>query len=76
MTKQSNHNADISNPNKGSNGTNPTYDRNQGNRGWQLNPQTPKSGGKKQARGTGELVPPYLDPYDTERAIQRRQAPF
>ncbi|MGU3295844.1 hypothetical protein GOY18_04910 [Aeromonas hydrophila] len=47
MTKQSNHNADISNPNKGSNGTNSTYDRNQGNRGWQLNPQNPKSGGKK-----------------------------
>ncbi len=47
MTKQSNHNADISNPNKGSNGTNSTYDRNQGNRGWQLNPQTPKSSGKK-----------------------------
>ncbi len=47
MTKQSNHNADISNPNKGSNGTNPAYDRNQGNRGWQLNPQTPKSSGKK-----------------------------
>lgn len=47
MTKQSNHNADISNPNKDSNGTNSTYDRNQGNRGSQLNPQTPKSGGKK-----------------------------
>jgi hypothetical protein len=35
---QSNHNADIKNPNKGNNGTNHTYDKNQGNRGKQLNP--------------------------------------
>lgn len=48
MTKQSNHNADVRNPNKGSNGTNKTYDQNQGNRGWQLNPQNPtREGGKK-----------------------------
>jgi len=33
-----NHNADISNPNKGTRGTNSTYDRNQGNRGGQMNP--------------------------------------
>ena len=32
--------------NKGSTGTNPTYDRNQGNRGDQLNPKTPKNGKK------------------------------
>jgi hypothetical protein len=37
-----NHNADIKNPNKGTNGTNDTYDHSQGNRGKQLNPnQTP-----------------------------------
>jgi len=38
----SNHNADISNANKGTNGTNKTYDQNQGNRGTQLNPQVKK----------------------------------
>ena len=40
----SNHNADIKNPNKGTSGTNKTYDQNQGNRGKQLNPnqQAPK----------------------------------
>lgn len=37
MSKKSNHQADIQNPNKGSNGTNKTYDKNQGNRGKQLN---------------------------------------
>lgn len=36
--KNKNHNADISNPNKGTKGTNSTYDRNQGNRGGQMNP--------------------------------------
>ena len=34
-TKQSNHDADIQNPNKGTSGTNKTYDKNQGNRGRQ-----------------------------------------
>ncbi len=33
-----NHPADIQNANKGTNGTNITYDKNQGNRGNQLNP--------------------------------------
>lgn len=33
-----NHPADISNANKGTAGTNITYDKNQGNRGKQLNP--------------------------------------
>lgn len=36
--KQKNHEADIKNPNKGTSGTNETYDKNQGNRGKQLNP--------------------------------------
>ena len=34
MSKKPNHNADISNPNKGTPGTNITYDKNQGNRAW------------------------------------------
>jgi hypothetical protein len=33
-----NHSADIKNANKGTHGTNKTYDQNQGNRGKQLNP--------------------------------------
>lgn len=37
MTKKSNHQGDIQNSNKGTNGTNTTYDKNQGNRGKQLN---------------------------------------
>jgi len=32
-----NHQADIKNANKGTDGTNRTYDKNQGNRGKQLN---------------------------------------
>jgi len=47
---KANHPADIKNANKGTPGTNKTYDQNQGNRGKQLNP-TPNnannSGGKK-----------------------------
>jgi hypothetical protein len=42
MGKHSNHNADIQNPNKGTDGTNKTYDKNQGNRGKQLNPDRRK----------------------------------
>jgi len=38
MSKKPNHNADIKNPNKPTEGTNTTYDKNQGNRGKQLNP--------------------------------------
>lgn len=37
-TKTPNHEADIKNPNKGTDGVNPTYSKNQGNRGKQLNP--------------------------------------
>lgn len=33
-----NHEADIKNPNKGNTGTNKTWDKSQGNRGKQLNP--------------------------------------
>lgn len=40
-----NHPADIKNPNKGTDGTNVTYDKNQGNRGKQQNPNQ-KSGKK------------------------------
>jgi hypothetical protein len=38
MSKIPNQHADIKNPNKGDVGTNKTYDKNQGNRGKQLNP--------------------------------------
>jgi hypothetical protein len=38
MTKKGNNQGDIKNPNKGTSGTNPTYDKSQGNRGKQLNP--------------------------------------
>ena len=37
-----NHSADIKNANKGTRGTNITYDKNQGNRGKQLNPNQRK----------------------------------
>ncbi len=37
-----NHNADIVNKNKGTSGTNKTYDMNQGNRGKQLQQHQPK----------------------------------
>jgi len=36
--KTRNHNSDIKNRNKGTTGTNKTYDTNQGNRGKQMNP--------------------------------------
>lgn len=35
----SNHNGDIKNANKGTSGTNKTYDHNQGNRGKQMDPK-------------------------------------
>jgi hypothetical protein len=38
MSKKPNHSGDIKNPNKGTDGTNTTYDKNQGDRGKQLNP--------------------------------------
>jgi len=38
MNKKPNHNADIKNANKRTKGTNKTYDKSQGNRGKQLNP--------------------------------------
>ncbi len=40
--KSSNHQADIKNPNKGTNGSNTIFDKNQGNRGKQLNPNQQK----------------------------------
>jgi hypothetical protein len=42
MSKVKNHEADIKNPNKGKPGTNQTYDKNQGNRGKQLDPNQKK----------------------------------
>ena len=46
MSKKSNHSADMPNANKGTPGTNKTYATNQGNRGWQMNPQNPANRGK------------------------------
>ena len=40
MTSPKNNSANQQNANKGTNGTNKAYDKNQGNRGWQMNPQT------------------------------------
>ena len=40
--KGANHEADIKNANKGTKGTNITYDKNQGNRGKQKNPNRKK----------------------------------
>ena len=49
-----NHRADIQNPNKGTPGTNTTYDKNQGNRGFQKKPltssDTGRSGTKKDSK--------------------------
>lgn len=45
--KKPNHNADIKNPNTGTSGTNITYDKNQGNKGKQLNQNQPKVEKKK-----------------------------
>jgi len=42
MSKKPNHNADIKNPNRGTTGTNKTWDKAQGNRGKQLNPSWTK----------------------------------
>ena len=38
MSKTPNHNSDSKNSNKGAIGTNKTYDKNEGNKGKQLNP--------------------------------------
>jgi hypothetical protein len=47
MTKPTNNSANQQNANKGSNGTSKAYDKAQGNRGYQMNPQNPA----KQGRG-------------------------
>lgn len=39
MSKSNNNSSNQQNANKGSNGTNKAYDKAQGNRGWQMNPQ-------------------------------------
>ena len=46
MTKPTNNSANQQNANKGSNGTNKAYDKAQGNRGWQMNPQNPANKGR------------------------------
>ena len=46
----SNNEADMQNPNKGSDGTNKAYDQNQGNKAKQLNPQQPKNDAQPQQK--------------------------
>ena len=46
MTSPRDNSANQQNANKGTHGTNKAYDKNQGNRGWQLNPQNPANRGK------------------------------
>lgn len=46
MSKSNNNSANQQNANKGSNGTNKAYDKAQGNRGWQMNPQNPANKGR------------------------------
>jgi len=46
-----NHQADIQNPNKGTPGNNKAYDKNQGNRGQQLNPNQQNRSGSKSGGG-------------------------
>lgn len=41
MSKSNNNSSNQQNANKGSNRTNKAYDKAQGNRGWQMNPQNP-----------------------------------
>ena len=50
MTSPRNNSANQQNANKGTTGTNQAYDKNQGNRGWQLNPQNPANRGKGTAK--------------------------
>ena len=46
MSKQRNHQANISNSNKGTSGQNKAYSKSQGNRGAQLNPNRNTNSGK------------------------------
>ena len=54
MGKRPNHQADIKNPNKGTDGTNKAWDKAQGNRGKQMNPNwTPPPAGSDTGQGEG-----------------------
>jgi len=57
MSKKPNHEADIRNPNKGSPGTNKTWDKAQGNRGKQLNPNQRPTSGDQGGKGQGQKKP-------------------
>ncbi len=46
MSKSNNNSSNQQNANKGTNGTNKAYDKAQGNRGWQTNPQNPANKGR------------------------------
>lgn len=47
MSKQNNDKANAHNRNLGTSGTNKTLDRNQGNTGWQKNPENPLNQARK-----------------------------
>ena len=52
--KKPNHEADISNANKGTAGQNQAHAKNQGNRGWQKNPQNPANQKKNSENNKSE----------------------
>lgn len=54
MSKTPNHNADIKNGNRGTSGTNKTWDKAQGNKGKQMNPDwTPPPPGSASSANKG-----------------------
>lgn len=59
-TTQKNHEADMVNKNPGQDGNNITYDKNQGNRGKQLNPNQKVNGIKKEVEPQKTTVKPKL----------------
>ena len=54
MAKKSNHRSDIKNPNKGTKGTNKTWDKAQGNRGKLMNPNWYKDRPQHQPKKSGK----------------------
>jgi len=64
MNKKRNNEADIENANLGQNGNNTIYDKNQGNRGQQLNPNQKQDGiiTKKQVVLPKPIVKPTVKP--------------
>ena len=73
MSKKSNHQADIRNSNRGTNGTNRTWDKAQGNRGKQLDPaQRPPGSGGPQPPPPGASQPATPTPPATSPPAPRK----